>query len=167
MPFARSLCPSLFAHWFPREPVAAGRPERLLKHGIWFVYRATWTFGVMWSVAAFTSLGASLAPRAAHRLLSRGSRSFYSYALHLGLLGLIQPYDDMERLPGFANPGFTPVREAIVLYGMATCIVLLLTSVLTEFLFSWAVMPLWLLDFPARLWERFSQPHATNGSQAK
>jgi hypothetical protein len=167
MPFARSLSPELFEHWLPREPVAAGRPERLLKHGLWFVYRSTWGFGVLWSVAAFTSLWASLAPRAAQRLLSGGSRSFYSYALHLGLLGLIQPYDDMERLPGFANPGFTPVREAIVLYGMATCIVLLLTSVLTEFLFSWAVMPLWLLDFPARLWDRFSHPQATNGSQAK
>merc|ERR1719352_361378 len=60
MPFARSLSPSLVAHWLPREPVAAGRPERLLKHGLWFVYRATWSFGVLWSVAAFTSLWASL-----------------------------------------------------------------------------------------------------------
>eukprot|EP00929_Paragymnodinium_shiwhaense_P116043 TRINITY_DN8528_c0_g1_i1.p1 TRINITY_DN8528_c0_g1~~TRINITY_DN8528_c0_g1_i1.p1 ORF type:complete len:555 (+),score=73.91 TRINITY_DN8528_c0_g1_i1:91-1755(+) len=135
-------------HWPTATNVSQTlKASRLAEHCFWFLYKVSASLAVIWVVALLTPLFVRLAPTAAPALLSGGSRSMYSYVLHVGFLTVaVDVFEARKAVQGMQ--GETWCLDAWI---AAAVMVLLLTSRLTEKLFGPVVMPFWLLHVFAAL----------------
>merc|ERR1719326_2628559 len=101
----------------------------MLQHWLWFLYRTAFTFGVMWTLAAFTRVWVWVTPTVASKVLAGGSRSLYSYVLHQSIMYQTSP--DAH----FALLGVSTLSFFLINVSASVLVVLMCCSRLTERIF--------------------------------
>eukprot|EP00928_Gymnodinium_smaydae_P099614 TRINITY_DN9558_c0_g1_i1.p1 TRINITY_DN9558_c0_g1~~TRINITY_DN9558_c0_g1_i1.p1 ORF type:complete len:562 (-),score=15.19 TRINITY_DN9558_c0_g1_i1:166-1851(-) len=115
--------------------------EHLQQDIVNYFLKGSITLAVMLTVAGVPRIIMRFAPKLHQFLADCGTRAFYGYVLHW-IYFHIGDCAGFSRLANVMPPAFVPP------YCLAVAIftVLILTSALTERLFSWMVMPLWLMN---------------------